>query len=167
MQFPRSDSLAHDVFAGPTTKTPQARTKAPHPPNRHHATPSPLNGVRAGVRGVTDPGVPVAMQVLGFSPGPLRHPTLNIEHPLWRSRLTSSLAPPSTHPGPLLVRGGEGAPGWAQHWIWLHAAWFASRPFNGRHARARPHSVPNSASGLPWSSRNLKYGTLPFRPHSN
>jgi len=37
-------------------------------PLRHRATPSPLNGERAGVRGVTDPDVPTALRAL-FSIG--------------------------------------------------------------------------------------------------
>ena len=77
----------------------QPRAKTPFPLSPHHAPPSPLNGERAGVRGVTNSGVP-------------EHPTSNSQRSISDLRLalrTSNLAPPSTpHPGPL-DRGGEGA----------------------------------------------------------
>jgi hypothetical protein len=49
---------------------PQARAKTLLCPKPQPATPSPLNGERAGVRGVTDPSVPSAMWVLDSSPRP-------------------------------------------------------------------------------------------------
>jgi hypothetical protein len=38
--------------------------------NAYYATPSPLNGERAGVRGVTDFGVPLARRALFSIEGP-------------------------------------------------------------------------------------------------
>jgi hypothetical protein len=66
----------------PATKKQQARAKTLPRPNPLHATPSPLDGERAGVRGVTHPGVPLAM------------PALDSFHELVAATRSPLLAPP-------------------------------------------------------------------------
>ena len=67
------------LFTASTIRKPQPRAENLLRPSPHHATPSPLNGERAGVRGVTNP----------------------------TSSSRRRLSTP--HPSPLLDRGGEGA----------------------------------------------------------
>jgi hypothetical protein len=84
---------------------PQPRAMTWFSLNAPCASPSPLNGERVGVRGVTAFGVPVARRARPMiRQGRLTRCEVRSSAP------PSSFAPPSTpHPGPLLDRGGEGA----------------------------------------------------------
>jgi len=107
--------------------------------NAPGATPSPLNGERAGVRGVAIAGVPAAMQALCAireqrgTRWEVRCLELN---PFFVPRLSSLALPSTPHPGPLLDRGGEGA-----------------RAGRGLESGCRPRSLAPGRSALPGRTR--------------